>query len=72
MLLCLIFGVLGLAVGYATGHYLHTRYDGFVDLEEDPGGVVRANLIMNGDPETLLTTKKSIHFKIKRDEVSRS
>jgi len=56
----------------AVSYYRSNRYDGFVELEEDPGGLVRANLVMNGDPETLLTTRNSIRFKIKHDEVSRS
>jgi len=72
VIFCLIFGVLGLAIGFGFAQYRHNRYDGYVELEEDPGGIVRANLIMNGDPETLLTTKNSIHFKVRRDEVSRS
>ena len=72
MLILVIFILVVSNAALAISYYRSTRYDGFVELEEDPGGVVRANLIVNGDPETLLTTKKSIHFKVKRDEVSRS
>ena len=61
-----------LVLGFLLGRHRYNQYDGHVELEEDGGGVFRANLIMNGDPETLLTTKSSIRFKVNRDEVSRS
>lgn len=40
-------------------------YDGFVELETDPGGVKMASLNIDGDPETLLMTKDVITFKVK-------
>jgi hypothetical protein len=72
MLILVIFVLAVSNAVLAVSYYRQNRYDGFVELEEDPGGVVRANLIVNGDPETLLTTKDSIRFKVRRDEVSRS
>lgn len=67
---CILLGValLGVITANVIFAINRNRYDGYVQLEEDPGGVIRANLIMNGDPETLLQTKKSIHFQVKRDE----
>jgi len=62
--------LLGLALVFSSRWYHQSddSYDGYVELEEDPGGVVRANLVVNGDPETLLQTKTSMRFKIKHDE----
>lgn len=69
---CILLGaaMIGLIIAVSLFAIDQLRYDGYVELEEDPGGIIRANLIMEGDPETLLQTKSSIRFKIKRDEVS--
>lgn len=72
VLAIVIFGLAMLNLSLSILLFRNNRYDGYVQLEEDPGGVKRASLIMEGDPETLLQTKKSIRFKIRRDEVSRS
>ena len=55
-----------LNVGLAVFLFRSNRFDGYVELEEDPGGVKRANLVIEGDPETLLQRKKSIRFGVKR------
>lgn len=63
-MITLISGTLN--VGLAMLLLRSKRFDGYVELEEDPGGVKRANLVIEGDPETLLQRKKSIRFGIKR------
>lgn len=40
--------------------------DGVVELETDPGGIKRANLILEGDPETLLMNNDVITFRVKK------
>lgn len=62
-----IFGLAMLNLSMAILLFRSNRYDGYVELEEDPGGVKRANLVIEGDPETLLQRKNSIRFRIKHD-----
>jgi hypothetical protein len=44
------------------------KYDGIVEIEIDPGGIKRVNLVVHGDPETLLETKEELLFQVKKDE----
>jgi len=61
------FGVV-LAFNSSRYHGSDDKYDGYLIVEEDPGGVKRANLIVEGDPEILIQTKHSIIFKVKRED----
>lgn len=42
--------------------------DGYVEVEVDRGGMKRANLVVAGDPETILETKDVIVFKVRREQ----
>lgn len=42
------------------------RFDGYIVLEEDPGGIKKVNMVVEGDPETLLLIKDEITFQVKR------
>ena len=44
--------------------------DGYVEVEVDRGGMKTANLVVAGDPETILETKDIIVFKVRRDETA--
>ena len=41
--------------------------DGYVEVEVDRGGMKTANLVVAGDPETMLETKDVLIFKVRRD-----
>lgn len=53
---------------WSTKRYLESdaRFDGYITLEEDPGGIKKVNMEIEGDPETLLLFKKEITFQVKR------
>lgn len=55
-------------LGLSNKSYVNSgaKYDGVVELVMDPGGVAKASLNIQGDPETLLTTKDEITFKVAR------
>jgi len=42
------------------------RFDGHIELEEDEGGMKKVNMVVDGDPETLLMVKNEISFKVRR------
>lgn len=43
-------------------------YDGYIEVEEDPGGVKRVSFVVPGDPETLLLNKTQVSFVVKKEK----
>lgn len=44
--------------------------DGYVEVEVDRGGMKTANLVVAGDPETILETKDILVFQVRREETA--
>lgn len=59
---------LGAVLGISSKSYKNSdeRFDGVVEVEEDPGGVKRVGFVVNGDPETLLQGKEEVTFKVQK------
>ena len=49
-------------------HVFGAKYDGYVEVELDQGGVKKVSFVVEGDPETLLESKDELRFKVNKEE----
>lgn len=57
---------LGVVLGLSSSayHKSDAKYDGAIVVEQDEGGVKQANMVVDGDPATLLEQKSELTFKV--------